>query len=328
MSETFDAYVLEEQGPAVLSQLSEQDLPDAEVTVDVSHSSLNYKDGLAMTGKGRIARRFPMVCGIDLAGIVADSRSPDWHAGDEVIATGWGLSETWPGGYTRRQRVRPDMLVRRQATLSLAQSMAIGTAGLTAMLCVLRLEQAGVTPDQGPVIVTGAAGGVGSVAVALLAGRGYEVHAATGRPALHDYLKELGAAALVDRAELAETSRRPLEAEKWAGAVDTVGAAPLATVLKQTRYGGAVAACGLAAGSDLPTTVLPHILRGVSLLGVDSVMAPAPARAQAWDRLGTDLPLPTLDAITSVHGFGELPDLAGQILAGQVRGRVVIEIGP
>src|SRR6202167_4945171 len=312
MSETCDAYVLEEQGPAALSQLSEEDLPDAKVPVDVSHSSLNYKDGLAMTGKGRIARRFPMVCGIDLAGVVAESRSPDWHPGDEVIVTGWGLSETWPGGYTRRQRVRPDMLVRRQATLSLAQSMAIGTAGLTAMLCVLRLEQAGGTPDQGPVIVPGAAGGVGGGA------------AAPGRPALHDYLRELGAAALVDRAELAETSGRPLEAEKWAGAVDTVGAAPLATVLKQTRYGGAVAACGLAAGSDLPTTVLPHILRGVSLLGVDSVMAPAPARAQAWDRLGTDLPLPTLDAITSVHGFAELPDLAGQILARPVRGRGVL----
>jgi acrylyl-CoA reductase (NADPH) len=274
MGDTFDAYVLEEQGPAVLRQLSDEDLPDAEVTVDVSHSSLNYKDDLAMTGKGRIARRFPMVCGIDLAGTVAESRSPDWHAGDEVIVTGWGLSETWPGGYTRRQRVRPDLLVRRQATLSLAQ-----------------------------------------------------VHAATGRPALHGYLRELGAAAFVDRAELAETSRRPLEPEKWAGAVDTVGAVPLATVLKQTRYGGAVAACGLAAGSDLPTTVLPHILRGVSLLGVDSVMAPALTRAQAWHRLGTDLSLPTLDAITSVHGFGELPDLAEQILAGQVRGRVVIEIG-
>lgn len=214
MSETFDAYVLDEQGPAVLRQLSEQDLPDAEVTVDVSHSSLNYKDGLAMTGQGRIARRFPMVCGIDLAGTVAESRSPDWQAGDEVI-------------------------------------------------------------------VTGAAGGVGSVAVALLAGLGYEVHAATGRPALHGYLRDLGATAFVDRAELAETSRRPLESEKWAGAVDTVGAAPLATVLKQTRYGGAVAACGLAAGSDLPTTVLPHILRGVSLLGIDSVLAPAPAREQA-----------------------------------------------
>jgi acrylyl-CoA reductase (NADPH) len=195
------------------------------------------------------------------------------------------------------------------------------------MLCVLRLERAGVTPDQGPVIVTGAAGGVGSVAVALLAGLGYEVHAATGRPALHDYLRELGAAAFVDRAELAEASRRPLESEKWAGGVDTVGAAPLATVLKQTRYGGAVAACGLAAGSDLPTTVLPHILRGVSLLGVDSVMAPAAAREQAWGRLGADLPPGALDAITSAHGFSELPDLAGQILAGQVRGRVVIEIG-
>jgi acrylyl-CoA reductase (NADPH) len=324
MGETFGAYVLEEQGPAVLRQLSERDLPDAEVTVNVSHSSLNYKDGLAMTGKGKIARRFPMVCGVDLAGVVADSRSPDWRAGDEVIVTGWGLSETWPGGYTRRQRVRPEMLTRKPAALSLAQSMAIGTAGLTAMLCVLRLEQAGVAPDQGPVVVTGAAG---SVAVALLAHLGYEVHAATGRPALHGYLRELGAAAFVDRAELAEASRQPLESEKWAAGVDTVGATPLATVLKQTRYGGAVAACGLAAGSDLPTTVLPHILRGVSLLGVDSVMAPAAARAQAWGRLAADLPLDTLDAITSAHGFSELPDLAGQILAGQVRGRVVIETG-
>jgi acrylyl-CoA reductase (NADPH) len=316
MGETFGAYVLEEQGPAVLRQLSERDLPDAEVTVvDVSHSSLNYKDGLAMTGKGKIARRFPMVCGVDLAGTVAESCSPEWHPGDEVIVTGWGLSETWPGGYTHRQRVRPDMLVRKPATLSAARSMAVGTAGLTAMLCVLRLERAGVTPDRGPVIVTGAAGGVGSVAVALLAGLGYEVHAATGRPALHGYLRELGATAFVDRAELTEGSRRPLESEKWAGGVDTVGATPLATVLKQTKYGGAVAACGLAAGSDLPTTVLPHILRGVSLLGVDSVLAPVAAREQAWDRLAADLPLGTLDAITSVHGFG------------QVRGRVVIEIG-
>jgi acrylyl-CoA reductase (NADPH) len=327
MSETFDAYVLEEQGPAVLRQLSEQDLPDAEVTVDVSHSSLNYKDGLAMTGKGKIARRFPMVCGIDLAGTVAESQSADWHAGDEVIVTGWGLSETWPGGYTRRQRVRPDMLVGKPASLTPAQSMAIGTAGLTAMLCVLRLEQAGVLPDSGPVIVTGAAGGVGSVAVALLAGLGYEVHAATGRPALHGYLRELGATAFVDRAELAEASRRPLESEKWAGGVDTTGSTPLATVLKQARYGSAIASCGLAAGTDLPTTVLPFILRGVSLLGVDSVMAPAQARAQAWRRIEADLPLDRLDAITSSHGFSELPGLAGQILAGQARGRIVIEIG-
>jgi putative YhdH/YhfP family quinone oxidoreductase len=327
MSEMFDAYVLEGQGPAVLRQLSDQDLPDGDVTVDVSYSSLNYKDGLALTGRGKIARRFPMVCGIDLAGTVADSQSPDWHAGDEVIVTGWGLSETRPGGFTRRQRVQSDMLVRKPDGLSLAQAMAIGTAGLTAMLCVLALERAGLEPGRGPVVVTGAAGGVGSVAVAVLAGLGYEAHASTGRPAAHEYLRGLGAAGFVDRADLAEGSKRPLEPERWAGGVDTVGSSTLATVLKQTRYGGSVAACGLAGGSDLPVTVLPFILRGVSLLGVDSVMAPAGLRAEAWRRLGTDLPAGMLDAITSVRGFSELPDLAEQILAGATQGRIVIDCG-
>ncbi len=326
MSDTFEAYVLEEQGPAVLKRLSDQDLPDGDVTVDVSYSSLNFKDGLALTGRGKIARSFPMVCGIDLAGTVTDSRSPEWHAGDEVVVTGWGLSETWPGGYTGRQRVRPGMLVRKPDGLSLPQTMAVGTAGLTAMLCVLALEKAGLEPGRGPVVVTGAAGGVGSVAVAVLAGLGYEVHAATGRPAVHDYLRGLGAAALVDRAELAEASKRPLESERWAGAVDTVGSTTLATVLKQTSYAGSVAACGLAGGSDLPTTVLPFIVRGVSLLGVDSVMAPAGPRAEAWRRLETDLPAAKLDAISSTRGFSELPDLAGQILAGATRGRIVIDI--
>ena len=325
MSETFDAYVLEEQGPAVLRQLTDQDLPDGDVTIDVRYSSLNYKDGLALTGKGKIARSFPMVCGVDLAGTVADSASPDWHRGDEVIVTGWGLSETRPGGYTRRQRVHSHMLTRKPDGLSLPQTMAIGTAGLTAMLCVLRLEQAGLEVPGGPVVVTGAAGGVGSVAVAVLAGLGHEVHAATGRAALHDYLRGLGAAAIVDRSELAEGSKRPLESEKWAGGVDSVGSTTLATVLKQTRYGGSVAACGLAGGSDLPTTVLPFILRGVSLLGVDSVMAPSGLRAEAWRRLGTDLPAEKLDAISSTRGFSELPDLAEQILAGATRGRVVID---
>lgn len=327
MSETFDAYVLEEQGPAVLRPLSERDLPDAEVTVDVSYSSLNYKDGLAMTGKGKIARRFPMVCGIDLAGTVAESRSPEWDAGDEVIVTGWGLSETWPGGYTRRQRVQPGMLVRKPGSLSLSQTMAIGTAGLTAMLCVLQLEKEGLEPGGGPVVVTGAAGGVGSVAVAIFAELGYEVHASTGRSSAHDYLGDLGAAVIVDRAELAQASRRPLEPEKWAGGINTVGAGTLASVLRQTRYGCAVAACGLAGGADLPATVLPFILRGVSLRGVDSVLAPAEARIQAWRRLGTDLPLDKLDAISSTRGFSELPELAEQILAGTVRGRTVIDIG-
>jgi acrylyl-CoA reductase (NADPH) len=327
MSDTFDAYVLEEQGPAVLKRLGDEDLPDGDVTVDVSYSSLNYKDGLALTGKGKIARSFPMVCGIDLAGTVTASRSPDWHAGDEVIVTGWGLSETWPGGYTGRQRVQPHMLVRKPGGMSLADTMAIGTAGLTAMLSVLALEKAGLEPGRGPVVVTGAVGGVGSVAVALLGGLGYEVHAATGRPAAHDYLRGLGAAAIVDRAELAEASKRPLESERWAGGVDTVGSTTLATVLKQVRRHGSVAACGLAGGSDLPTTVLPFILRGVSLLGVDSVMAPADIRARAWRRLDTDLPAGALAAISSTRGFSELPDLAEQILAGATQGRIVIDIG-
>lgn len=325
MSETFDAYVLGEQGPAVLRQLTDQDLPDGDVTIDVAYSSLNYKDGLALTGKGKIARSFPMVCGIDLAGTVTDSQSPDWHPGDEVIVTGWGLSETRPGGYTRRQRVHSNMLTRKPDGLSLPQTMAIGTAGLTAMLSVLRLEKAGLEPGRGPVVVTGAAGGVGSVAVAVLAALGHEVHAATGRPATRDYLHGLGAAAIVDRADLAEGSKRPLESEKWAGGVDSVGSTTLATVLKQTRYGCSVAACGLAGGSDLPTTVLPFILRGVSLLGVDSVMAPPGVRAEAWRRLGTDLPAGKLDAISSTRGFSELPDLAEQILAGATQGRIVID---
>jgi acrylyl-CoA reductase (NADPH) len=268
-----------------------------------------------------------MVCGIDLAGTVVESQSPRWTAGDEVVVTGWGLSETWPGGYTHRQRVRPDMLVRKPDGLSLAQTMAIGTAGLTAMFCVLRLERAGLRPGDGPVVVTGAAGGVGSVALAVLAALGHEVIAATGRPSTHDYLRELGAADFIDRSELAEASTRPLASERWAGGVDTVGSGTLASVLKQTRYGGSVAACGLAGGNDLPTTVLPFILRGVSLLGVDSVMVPTDERIQAWQRLGTDLPTRRLDAISSVRGFVELPQLAEDILAGRTRGRVVIDMG-
>jgi len=327
MSQKFDAYVLEKQGPAVLTQLTDQDLPDGEVTVDVAYSSLNYKDGLALTGKGKIARSFPMVCGIDLAGTVAQSQSAQWKPGDEVVVTGWGMSETRPGGYSRRQRVRPDMLVRKPDGLSLVQTMAVGTAGLTAMLCILRLERAGLRPGDGPVVVTGAAGGVGSVAVAVLAALGHEVVAATGRPSTHDYLRDLGAAGFIDRSELAEASTRPLETERWAGGVDTVGSSTLASVLKQTRYGGSVAACGLAGGNDLPTTVLPFILRGVSLLGVDSVMAPTDERVRAWQRLGTDLPTQRLDAISSVRTFAELPQLAEDILAGRTRGRVVIDIG-
>ncbi|GAC1586202.1 MAG: MDR family oxidoreductase [Acidimicrobiales bacterium] len=322
---TFPAIVVPEAGPGRLSQLSESDLPEGDVTVAVSYSSLNYKDGLAVTGKGKVIRNFPMVCGIDLAGSVEASSSPAWAPGDEVVVTGWGLSELHPGGYTQRQRVRSEWLTALPAGLTPLQAMAIGTAGLTAMLCVLALEEAGVTPTgDREVLVTGAGGGVGSVAVAILATLGYRVAASTGRPEIHDYLRSLGASVIVERAELS-TSGRPLGAERWSGAIDTVGSQTLATVLSQTVYGGAVAACGLAGGPDLPTTVLPFILRNVSLIGVDSVMCPAARRATAWQRLAADLPVGLLDAMTTVEPMTRLPELAEEILSGNIRGRVVID---
>src|SRR5579884_1841921 len=258
-----------------LTELDDDDLPEGDVTVAVRYSSLNYKDGLAVTGKGRIVRRVPMVCGIDLAGVVEASDSTAWRPGDEVIVTGWGLSETHPGGFTQRQRVRSEWIVPRPDGFSLLQSMAVGTAGLTAMLCVLALEHDGLTPGaDGAVLVTGAAGGVGSIAVAVLARMGCRVAASTGRSETHDYLHRLGAAEIIDRAELATASGRPLDSERWAAGVDVVGGETLAAVLRQTRYLGSVAACGLAGGTELPTTVLPFILRGVKLLGVDSVSCP------------------------------------------------------
>lgn len=322
---TYPAVVLTEQGsPASLAELTDADLPEGDVTIDVRWSSLNYKDGLSVSGTGRIARSVPMTCGADLAGTVSASDDPRFAPGDEVLVTGWGLSETRPGGYTQRQRVPGDLVTRLPAGLSLQQSMAIGTAGLTAMLCVLALEDAGLTPAAGPVVVTGAAGGVGSVAVSLLSRLGFEVTASTGRPELHDYLRGLGAQHFIDRAELA-TAGRPFDKERWAGAVDTVGSQTLATVLAQSKYGGVVTACGLAGGNDLPTTVLPFILRGVSLLGVDSVMCPQDRRALAWERLVRDLPLDTLDAMTRVEPMSQATRLAEEILAGQVRGRVVVD---
>jgi acrylyl-CoA reductase (NADPH) len=265
-----------------------------------------------------------MVCGIDLAGVVESSQSPDWQAGDEVLVTGWGLSETHPGGYTERQRVRSEWLTRRPPGFTAQQCMAIGTAGLTAMLCVLALERAGVAaaPDA-EVLVTGAAGGVGSIAITLLAALGHRVAASTGREQLHDYLRGLGAGEIVERSAL-EVAGKPLESARWAGAIDTVGSQTLATVLAQTRYGGAVAACGRAGGTDLPTSVAPFILRGVSLLGIDSVMCPAQLRAHAWERLERDLPLEQLDALTTVEPLARVPELAAEILAGAIRGRVVI----
>lgn len=322
---TFPAIAAQQAGPARLQQFTDDDLPDGDVTVGVRYSSLNYKDGLAVTGKGKILRSYPLVCGIDLAGVVEASDSPHWSVGDEVLVTGWGLSETHPGGFTQRQRVQSAWLTARPETLTLQQTMAIGTAGLTAMLCVLALEHAGLSPDEdGEILVTGAAGGVGSVAVAVLSGLGYRVAASTGRPETHDYLRSLGAQTLMDRAELAAPGR-PLGKERWLAAVDTVGSQTLATVLSQTRYRGAVAACGLAGGTDLPTTVLPFILRNVALLGVDSVSCPAEVRGQAWARLATDLPTDLLDSLTTVEPMTRVPELAEEILAGRTRGRVVVD---
>ena len=291
MSDSFNAVVAEEvdgKSKAALKQLSLKDLPDNDVLVDVAYSTLNYKDGLAVSGRGKIARRFPMVCGIDLAGTVRESRSPEWRPGDKVIVNGWGLSEAHWGGYSQKQRVKSDWLVRLPSAFSLQQAMAIGTAGYTAMLCVMALEHAGVTPGGREIVVTGAAGGVGSVAIAVLAKLGYTVIASTGRAATHDYLRGLGATGFVERASLAEKGAA-IQKERWGGGVDSVGSQTLATVLAQTAYGGAVAACGLAGGPDLPGSVFPFILRNVSLLGVDSVMAPRAKREAAWARLARDL---------------------------------------
>jgi acrylyl-CoA reductase (NADPH) len=316
-----------------LVELTDADLPEGDVTVAVHYSSLNYKDGLAVTGKGRIVRSFPLVCGVDLAGIVEASDSPDFAPGDEVVLTGWGLSETHPGGYTQRQRVFSRWLLKKPDGLTLLQTMAIGTAGLTSMLCVLALERAGLRPGSGSadedgaeVLVTGAAGGVGSVAVVLLARLGHRVAASTGRAETHDFLRSLGATTLVDRTELATPSGRPLDRERWAGAVDVVGGETLAAILRQARYGATVAACGLTGGNDLPTTVLPFILRAVSLIGVESVSCPTELREVAWDRLASDLPTDLLDSLTTLEPLRRVPELADDIVAGRTRGRVVIDV--
>ncbi len=327
--ESFRAMVIDQvdgKPKAGFRDLTLADLPDNEVLVKVEYSTLNYKDGLAISGRGRIARRFPMVAGADLAGTVVESRVPDWKAGDKVVVNGWGMSETEWGGYSGYQRVKPGWLTRLPDAFTLEQSMAIGTAGYTAALCVNALEDWGtIRKGEGEVLVTGAAGGVGSVAVALLASRGYSVTASTGRPDTHDYLKGLGATQFVDRATLAEKGG-PLQKERWTGAVDSVGSTTLANVLAQTVYGGAVAACGLAGGFDLPGTVMPHILRGVTLIGVDSVMAPAAKRDRAWALLAESLDRDKLAAMTTVEPMDRLPELADAIMAGQTRGRVVIRI--
>jgi acrylyl-CoA reductase (NADPH) len=292
----------------------------------VEYSSLNYKDGLAVTGKGKIVRQFPLVPGIDLAGAVLEYDSPEYRPGDRVVLTGWGVGERYWGGYSQRARLKSQWLVPLPSGLDAKKAMAIGTAGFTAMLCVMALEEAGVTPGQDkPVIVTGASGGVGSVAIALLAKLGYTVAAVTGRPEGNDYLRSLGASQLIERTEMEKTPR-PLETQRWSGAVDTVGSTILARVLAEMDYAGAVAACGLAAGVELPTTVMPFILRGVRLQGVDSVMCPLPRRKQAWERLVNDLPDNALQRIAHVAALEEVPRLAEDIVAGRVRGRVIVDL--
>jgi acrylyl-CoA reductase (NADPH) len=332
---TFTALVVREAEAGVpasvvvsIERLTDADLPiydDAEtVVVDVDYSSLNYKDGMALTGRGRIIRSYPMVPGVDLAGTVVSSESARFAPGDGVILTGWAVGERFWGGYSQRQRVKADWLVRRPAGMDSRSAMGIGTAGLTAMLCVMGLEDGGVRPGDGPIVVTGAAGGVGSVAIALLAHLGYEVTAVTGRPEEHDYLRSLGASGFLSRAEMSEPPK-PLEGEVWAGAVDAVGSTMLARVIAQTRYGGTVTACGLAGGVDLPTTVMPFILRGVRLQGIDSVMAPSGVRETAWARLASDLPLAVLDAVIHVVPMSSVQELGGEILAGTIRGRIVVD---
>ncbi|MBB4819395.1 acrylyl-CoA reductase (NADPH) [Pseudomonas alcaligenes] len=310
---------------ATLAELDEAQLPAGEVTVKVDYSTLNYKDGLAITGKGPVVRSFPMVAGIDLAGTVEASDSPAFKVGDRVLLNGWGVGETHWGGLAQKARLNGDWLIPLPAGFTPRQAMAIGTAGYTAMLSVLALERNGVTPDKGPVLVTGANGGVGSFAIALLARLGYQVAASTGRPQEADYLKHLGAAEIIDRASLSEPGR-PLGKERWAGAVDSVGSHTLANVCAGIRYGGAVAACGLAQGMDFPASVAPFILRGVTLAGIDSVMRPRADRIEAWDRLVRDLDLALLDEITSEIGLGEAVLSASELLEGRVRGRVVVDV--
>ena len=310
---------------AVLTQFDEAELMDGDVTVRVEWSTLNYKDGLALTGRAPVVRRFPMIAGVDFAGTVEQSSHPQWKAGDKVVCTGWGMGETHLGAYAERARVKGDWLVALPQGLSARDAMAIGTAGFTAMLAVLALEKQGISPKSGPVVVTGAAGGVGSVATAVFSKLGYHVIASTGRAAEAGYLKELGAAEVIDRNELSAPAK-PLAKERWAGGVDSVGSTTLANLLSMTKYGGAVAACGLAAGMDLPTSVAPFILRGVCLLGIDSVMCPLGPRKAAWQRLASDLDRTKLTEITKEIPLDQVIEWGPKILAGETRGRVVVKI--
>jgi len=325
----FKAIVIEKADggtKAALADFDEANLMDGDVAVRVEYSTLNYKDGLAITGKAPVVRRFPMIAGIDFSGTVESSSHAGWKRGDKVILNGWGCGETHLGAYAEKARVKGDWLVPLPKTMSAREAMAIGTAGYTAMLAVMALERHGLTTDKGPIAVTGAAGGVGSVAIAILAKRGFVVHAVTGRAQEADYLKRLGAAEIVDRKDLAG-SAKPLAKERWAGAIDAVGSNTLANLLSMTRYGGAVAACGLAGGMDLPTSVAPFILRGVCLYGIDSVMCPIERRREAWKRLETDLDRQKLATMTREIGLSDVFGVAPEILSGQVRGRVVVKVG-
>jgi len=310
---------------AALTQFDEADLMEGDVTVRVEWSTVNYKDGLAVTGKAPVVRRFPMIAGIDFAGTVEQSTHPQWKAGDKVICNGWGQGETHLGAYAEKARVKGDWLVRLPAGMSARDAMAIGTAGYTAMLAVLALERHGLTPASGAIVVTGAAGGVGSVAIAVLSKLGYRVIASTGRMSEAEYLKNLGATEVIDRNELTVPAK-PLARERWAGGVDSVGTTTLANLLSMTTYGGAIAACGLAGGMDLPTSVAPFILRGVCLLGIESVMCPIELRKTAWNRLVSDLDPGKLAEITHEIGLDQVIDTGAKILAGQVRGRIVVKI--
>jgi acrylyl-CoA reductase (NADPH) len=325
---TFQALLASKTGDRITTSvvsLNEQDLMPGDVVVDVDYSTVNYKDAIAITGRAEVIRQFPLIPGIDFAGTVKASSYPGIAAGDRVVANGWGLSQTHHGGYSQQARVKGEWLLKLPAALSTKDAMAIGTAGYTAMLCVLALEHGGLTPQRGDILVTGANGGVGSIAIALLSGLGYRVVASTGRLEESEYLRSLGAAEVIDRKTLSE-SGPPIANERWAGAVDSVGSLTLANVLATTRYRGVVAACGLAQGMDLPASVLPFILRNVTLAGIDSVNAPQEVRIEAWSRLARDLDLTKLARMTHVVGLAELPAIAGQMLEGKVQGRTVVDV--
>ena len=327
--DNFTALLLEENNGKVSSEIKKlaiQDLPEGDVLVRVEYSDVNYKDGMVVKGVGGLVRDYPHIPGIDFAGIVEQSTHSRYKAGDKVVLTGWRVGESHWGGYSQMARVNGDWLVPLPENLTTKQAMAIGTAGLTSMLCIMALENHGINPESGPILVTGAAGGVGSVAVAILAQLGYSVSASTGREELHEYLTSLGASSIISRDALSEPAKRPWEKENWGGAIDTVGSTTLARLLTQINYGGSVAACGLAGGPKLETTVIPFLLRSINLLGIDSVMQPFENRVLAWDRVAKDLPINKLDTMVEVINLSGISAVAPKILSGQVRGRLVVDL--